>query len=61
MDCRIEIDTVGVAVAVGVHFARKGGWFKGNNLWDDYTDKDFMVTRRRDRLSGWNGKILKGG
>ena len=46
MDCRIiiEIDTVGVAVAVGVHFARKGGDLrdnKGNNFWDDYTDKDF--------------------
>ena len=44
MDCRIEIDTVGLAVAVGVHFARKGGDLrhsKGPNFWDDYTDKDF--------------------
>ena len=38
MDCRIEIDTV------AVHFAQKGGDLrhnKDNNLWEDYTDKDF--------------------
>ena len=33
-----------MAVAVAVHFARKRGDLrhnKGDNLWDDYTDKDF--------------------
>ena len=33
-------------MAVAVHFVRKGGdldlrYNKGDNLWDDYTDKDF--------------------
>lgn len=40
MDYMIEIDTVGVNA--GVHFARKGGDLRRNNLVDDlYTDKDF--------------------
>ena len=47
----VECNTVGVAVAVavavgvGVHFVWKGGDLrhnKGNNLWDDYMDKDFV-------------------
>ena len=41
----VECNTVGVAVDLGVHFAWKGGDLrhnKCNNLWDDYTDKDFV-------------------
>ena len=41
MGCRIEIDTVGVAVAMAVHVSQKGDDLRHNNLWNDYTDKDF--------------------